>query len=105
MILYVNLFIYAMILNIVLYFDAYNYIIRKRDVTSQNFRKQHAKLSIVSYIISGYIASIILNSQFLKFPSEFNFDKFQNIIIIYQIFLSSIVVLLTLNNKERSKEI
>lgn len=97
-IVYVNLFVYALLLNIILYFDAYNYIIRKKNISSQLFRKQHSLLSIIAFIISGYIASIILNSQFLTYPTSFDFNKFQNIILIYQIFLSSITILISLNN-------
>ena len=106
MIIYVNLFIYAIVLNIILYFDTYNYIIKKQDISSQQFRKQHSRLSIVAFIVSGYISSIILNGQFLNYPETFDFNKFQNIVVVYQIFLSSITILITLNNikKKGSKK-
>ena len=98
-----HLFFSRSIFKFVLYFDAFNYIIKKQDISRQQFRKQHSKLSIISFIVSGYIASMILNGQFLKFPSTFDFNKFQNIILIYQIFLSSIAILITLNNTEKNK--
>jgi len=102
-IIYVNLFIYAMLLNIVLYFDAFNYVIGKNDISCQEFRKQHSLLSIIAFIVSGYLTSILLNGQFLNYPENFNFDKFQNIIVIYQLFLSSITILITLNNIKKIK--
>lgn len=98
MIIYVHLFCYAIALNIVLYFDTFNYTIKKQKISSQQFRKQHSTLSIIAFIISGYISSIILNGQFLTYPETFDFNRFQNIILIYQIFLSSATILITLNN-------
>lgn len=102
-IIYVNLFIYAIFLNIILYFDFYNYMIRKQDVSSHQFRRQHSILSISAFILAGYISSVVLNSQFLTYPISFDFNKFQNIILIYQIFLSSAAVLLSLNNTKKKK--
>lgn len=102
-ILYVNIFIYIIFLNIILYFDVYNYVILKKDISSQQFRQQHSTLSIAVFIFSGYIASILLNSQFIIYPDYFNFEKFQNIILIYQIFLSSVSILISMNKAKISK--
>ena len=99
MIIYPHLFCYVMVLNVVLYFDTFNYIIQNQKISSQQFRKQHATLSVVAFIISGYIASILLNGQFLIYPETFDLNRFQNIILIYQIFLSSSAIMITLNNK------
>lgn len=103
MIIYIHLLVFVVALNIVLYFDAFNYVIKKQKISSQQFRQQHSSLTIIAFIISGYISSIILNGQFLTYPSDFNFDKFQNVILIYQIFLSSVAIMLTLNNAKKRK--
>lgn len=101
-IIYVHLFCYAIVLNAILYFDTFNYVISKQKVSSQQFRKQHSTLSIIAFIVSGYISSIILNSQFLTYPETFDFNRFQNIILIYQIFLSSAAILITLNSSKHN---
>jgi hypothetical protein len=105
MIIYVHLFIYVVVLNIILYFDVFNYVIKKNSISSQEFRVQHSVLTLVAFIISGYISSIILNGQFLTYPDDFDFEKFQNIILIYQIFLSSITILISLNRKNKKAKV
>lgn len=100
---YVHLFLYVILLNIILYFDAFNYLIKTKAISSQLFRKQHSVLTIIAFVISGYIAAAILNGQFLIYPETFDFDKFQNIILIYQIFLSSVTIILTLNKAKTTK--
>lgn len=99
---YVHLLLYVIFLNIILYFDAFNYLIKTNSISSQLFRKQHSILTIVAFTISGYIASAILNGQFLIYPETFDFDKFQNIILIYQIFLSSVTIILALNKVKKT---
>jgi hypothetical protein len=103
-ILYVNLFVFNILLNFLLYFDVYNYVIKKDSISCQQFRKQHSVLALSSFILAGYISSIILNGQFLTYPNDFDFGKFQNIILVYQIFLSAITILISLNGT-RKKEI
>ncbi len=102
-ILYVHFFVYALALNIVLYFDFYNYVIRKRRITSHIFRRQHSILSLAAFILSGYIASIILNGHFLKYTENFNMNNFQNIILVYQLFLSLVAILIKINSKKERK--
>ena len=102
-IFYIHLALFVLLLNIVLYYDAYNYIIKKQEISSQQFRKQHSALCIISFIVSGFITSIVLNGQFLTYPDNFNFDKFQNIILIYQIFLSSATIMLSFKNSKARK--
>lgn len=102
-IIYVHLFVYAVVLNVILYFDIYNYVVKKRKISSQHFRRQHSTLSILGFIFSGYISAIILNGQFLNYPEGFLFERFQNIILVYQIFLSSVVILKKINNKKVNK--
>lgn len=96
-IIYIHFICYAILLNIILLFDGYNYILKKKEISIQKFRKDHSNLSIIAFIISGYISSIILNSQFIEYPFVFDFDRFQNIILIYQIFLGSVSIMKSLN--------
>ncbi len=102
-ILYIHCFIYAILLNLILYYDFYNYVLRKNSISKQQFRKQHSILTIVAFIVAGYLASIILNGQFLIYPESFNFDKFQNIVLIYQIFLSAVSIMISFNNLKTKK--